>query len=183
MQLEIESGVTIFNEKPKNGVKYLIEHNLIEDTEEAIVEFLNTAEGLNKTKVGEYLGGEKQRNLKVMHNYIESKNFANMSLDEGVRLLCSFFRLPGEGQKIDRILQKFAERWFLQNPKSEFKNADGPYILAYSIIMLNVNRHNPKVKDKMNKEEFVRNHRDVGGLSDDEPTREMLRQVFRSDLC
>jgi len=178
MQLEIESGVTIFNEKPKNGVKYLIEHNLIEDTEEAIVEFLNTAEGLNKTKVGEYLGGEKQRNLKVMHNYIESKNFANMSLDEGVRLLCSFFRLPGEGQKIDRILQKFAERWFLQNPKSEFKNADGPYILAYSIIMLNVNRHNPKVKDKMNKEEFVRNHRDVGGLSDDEPTREMLRRAF-----
>lgn len=46
------------------------------------------------------------------------------------------FRLPGEAQKIDRFMLKFAERFHLHNP-GVFVNADTSYVLAYSVIMLN----------------------------------------------
>lgn len=51
-------------------------------------------------------------------------------------------RLPGEAQKIDRIMEKFAERYCRDNP-SAFAAADGAYLLAFAIIMLNTDAHNP----------------------------------------
>lgn len=54
------------------------------------------------------------------------------------------FRLPGEAQKIDRLMEKFAERYVKCNPAS-FKSADVAYVLAYSVIMLNTDAHNPQV--------------------------------------
>lgn len=57
--------------------------------------------------------------------------------------LC-FPRLPGEAQKIDRLMEKFAERFVKCNPGS-FKSADVAYVLAYSVIMLNTDAHNPQV--------------------------------------
>ena len=54
-------------------------------------------------------------------------------------------RLPGEAQKIDRLMEKFAERFVKCNPAS-FKSADVAYVLAYSVIMLNTDAHNPQVR-------------------------------------
>jgi hypothetical protein len=56
----------------------------------------------------------------------------------------SGFRLPGEAQKIDRLMEKFAERFVSCNPES-FKSADVAYVLAYSVIMLNTDAHNTQV--------------------------------------
>ena len=61
------------------------------------------------------------------------------------------FRLPGEAQKIDRLMEKFAERFVSCNPDI-FKSADVAYVLAYSVIMLNTDAHNPGVKVKMTKD-------------------------------
>ena len=55
------------------------------------------------------------------------------------------FRLPGEAQKIDRLMEKFAERFVKCNPAS-FKSADVAYVLAYSVILLNTDAHNPQVR-------------------------------------
>ena len=41
------------------------------------------------------------------------------------------FRLPGEAQKIDRLMEKFAERYVKCNPEA-FRSADVAYVLAYS---------------------------------------------------
>lgn len=51
-------------------------------------------------------------------------------------------RLPGEAQKIDRIMEKFAERYCRDNPAA-FACADAAYLLAFAIIMLNTDAHNP----------------------------------------
>ena len=37
-----------------------------------------------------------------------------MEFDEAIRHFLSGFRLPGEAQKIDRMMEKFAERFCLQ---------------------------------------------------------------------
>lgn len=54
------------------------------------------------------------------------------------------FRLPGEAQKINRIMESFGARYHLQCPDL-FKNPDVVYILAYSTIMLNTDQHNSQV--------------------------------------
>ena len=41
-------------------------------------------------------------------------------------------------------MEKFAERYLKCNPGS-FKSADVAYVLAYSVIMLNTDAHNPQV--------------------------------------
>ncbi|RLN99976.1 hypothetical protein DYB28_002009 [Aphanomyces astaci] len=47
----------------------------------------------------------------------------------------SYFRLPGEAQKIDRMMEKFAERYHWNNP-GVFPSADVAFILSFSVIML-----------------------------------------------
>ncbi|CAI5476702.1 unnamed protein product, partial [Closterium sp. Yama58-4] len=83
-----------------------------------------------------------------------------MDFDEAIRAVLLGFRLPGEAQKIDRIMEKFAERYCRCNPKA-FTSADTAYVLAYSVIMLNTDAHNPGVKTKMSKADFLKNNRGI----------------------
>lgn len=48
--------------------------------------------------------------MAVMHAYVDSMNFVGMKFDKALRMFLNGFRLPGEAQKIDRIMEKFAER-------------------------------------------------------------------------
>jgi len=59
----------------------------------------------------------------------------NLASDEAIREVLLGFRLPGEAQKIDRIMEKFAERFCRCNPK-EFTSADTAYVLALVIMLL-----------------------------------------------
>ena len=60
----------------------------------------------------------------------------------------------GEAQKIDRIMEKFAERYCEDNPGA-FASADGPYLLSFALIMLNTDAHNPRAEKKLTCEDFV----------------------------
>ncbi|GJW05941.1 probable L-type lectin-domain containing receptor kinase S.7 [Tanacetum coccineum] len=51
--------------------------------------------------IGDYLGQHEEFPLAVMHAYVDSMNFAEFLRG---------FRLPGEAQKIDHIMENFAER-------------------------------------------------------------------------
>lgn len=59
-------------------------------------------------------------------------------------------------------MEIFAERYTEQNPKV-FPTADTAFILAFSIIMLNTDLHNPAIKEdrRMTKEGFIRNNRGI----------------------
>ena len=45
-----------------------------------------------------------------MHAYVDSMKFSGMKFDIAIREFLKGFQLPGEAQKIDRIMEKFAER-------------------------------------------------------------------------
>jgi Sec7-like guanine-nucleotide exchange factor len=66
-----------------------------------------------------------------------------MEYDLALRKLLSKFRLPGESQQIERIIWEFSLSFYEQNKKT-FDNADELFPLAYSIIMLATDAHNPK---------------------------------------
>lgn len=69
---------------------------------------------------------------------------AALSFDTALRMYLESFRLPGESQKINRVMESFGQRYHSQCPEL-FKNPDAVYILAYSTIMLNTDQHNNQV--------------------------------------
>ena len=52
-----------------------------------------------------------------MYAYVDLFDFKEMGFVSALRLLLSRFRLPGEAQKIDRIMEKFAGRYYETNTK------------------------------------------------------------------
>ncbi|KAM5562823.1 brefeldin A-inhibited guanine nucleotide-exchange protein 1 [Rosa sericea] len=160
-KLELQKGISLFNRKPSKGIEFLISTKKIGGSPADVASFLkNNTTGLNETMIGDYLGEREEFPLKVMHAYVDSFNFKGMDFGEAIRFFLRGFKLPGEAQKIDRIMEKFAERYCKCSPNS-FTSADTAYVLAYSVIMLNTDAHNSMVKDKMTKADFVRNNRGI----------------------
>ena len=157
-------AIRTFNFKPKRGIAQLIEHGFIRGGEpEAIARFLFYADGLSKRSIGEYLGEGDAHNIATMHAFVDLMQFDHMPLTTALRRFLQAFRLPGEAQKIDRFMLKFAERYTDGN-QTAFANADTAYKLAYSVIMLNTDAHNPQVKHRMTLQDFLKNN---AGLDDD----------------
>ena len=97
-----------------------------------------------------------------------------------VSIFLQAFRLPGEAQKIDRMMEAFAAAYFAANSPGVFENADGAYVLAFSIIMLNTDRHSPNMgkNARMTVEGFLRNNRGINNGKD--LPAELLEAVFKS---
>lgn len=105
---------------------------------------------LDKAAIGDFIGDVEPFNIKVMHAFIDSLSFTSVDFVPALRLLLQTFRLPGEAQKIDRIMEKFADRYCENNP-GIFAHADTAYTLAYSVIMLNTDQHSSKIRHRMDK--------------------------------
>jgi len=182
-KLELQEGISLFNRKPKKGIDFLINANKVGNSPEEIASFLKNASGLNKTLIGDYLGEREDLSLKVMHAYVDSFDFQGMEFDEAIRAFLLGFRLPGEAQKIDRIMEKFSERYCKCNPKA-FTSADTAYVLAYSVILLNTDAHNPMVKNKMSADDFIRNNRGIDDGKDlpEEYLRSLFERISRNEI-
>ncbi len=72
-----------------------------------------------------------------------------MSFEAAIRQFLESFKLPGEAQKIIRILEAWSRQFYAQEP-GIFSSADAVYILAISVIMLNTDKHNPAVRPLCN---------------------------------
>lgn len=55
--------------------------------------------------------------FQVMYAYVDQMDFKEKDFVTGLRLFLEGFRLPGEAQKIDRLMEKFASRYCECNPK------------------------------------------------------------------
>ena len=77
-----------------------------------------------------------------------------------MRILLEGFRLPGEAQQIERIMDVFSANYFATKP-TEIATQDATLVLSYSIIMLNTDLHNPQVKRRMTMEDYMKNLRGV----------------------
>jgi brefeldin A-inhibited guanine nucleotide-exchange protein len=160
-----EQGALLFNAKPRKGIEFLIENRRLERDAARVAQFLMRAERLDATMVGEYIGDGDAFCVSVMHAYTDLVEMGKLTFDNALRLYLSGFRLPGEAQKIDRIMEKFSSRYCECNP-GIFANAETAFILAYSTIMLHTDAHNTMVRKKMTKEEFVRNNRGINDGGD-----------------
>ena len=131
----------------------------------AIGRFLHRAPGLDKAVLGEYLGFWKsadRHNAVVLKAYTEEFDFSQLGFSGALRLFLESFWLPGEAQKIDRIMECFASRLYRQNP-GPFVEADAAFVLAFATVMLNTDQHNPTLQKRMKLEDFVEQVKEVNG--------------------
>ncbi len=140
-----------------------------------------------------------QENIAIMHAFVDLLDLSNMPFIDALRSFLQAFRLPGESQKIDRFMLKFAERYIAGNPTTSFANAgtnqpsavdghrilifsrriDTPYVLAFSTIMLNTDAHSRQIKVRMTKQGFIANNR---GINDGEDLPEDFLTAIYDDI-
>lgn len=176
-KIAMTNAVKQFNYKPKRGLKTLVSEGFIPSNSPAdIARFLLDNDQLDKTALGEFLGEGDPENIAIMHAFVDLMDFTKTRFTDALRRFLQSFRLPGEAQKIDRFMLKFAERYITGNPNA-YANADTAYVLSYSVIMLNVDQHSKKMKGpRMTPEDFIKNNRGINDNAD--LPEEYLRGIF-----
>jgi len=166
--------IAAFNEKDKTGIKFLGDKLGITDDPDALA--IETARfliaernALNLDNIGECLAFDegKKTNKKILEAFFNQQDFQGVEFTTALRQFLTSFNLPGEAQKIDRVMEAFAARYVAQNP-TKFESQDAAYVLAFSVIMLNTDLHNPSIelKKKITLEQFIRNNRGINNGKD-----------------
>lgn len=109
---EFIAATKIFNQKPKDGLKALEDKGFIKsstDIHELAIFFYEKSSRLNKKVLGEFLA--KPSNLELLKEFYSLFDFEGLRVDEALRILLKTFRLPGESQQIERIVENFANRY------------------------------------------------------------------------
>lgn len=159
----------------------------------ACVQFLRETRGLSKEMIGVILGEPGVLSQRVLSSFTSTFNFRNRKFTDCIRLYLESFRLPGEAQKIDRIVECFSKSFYAQNrsavESSEqnhavnstlglFRTSDAVYTLTFSVVLLNTDLHNDQVRRKMSLEEFIRNNR--GGNDSENFPQWFLEEIYES---
>jgi len=163
-----------FNEKPKNAIARINEicqEQGIEPEEQIAKFFHAQKKNLDLEAVGDYLSGPEEQNKKVLGHFTQEIDLSGQSFTEGLRGFLKTFKLPGEAQKIDRLVESFSETYCKQNPDGQVANKDAAYTLAFATIMLATDQHNPSIKPekKMTLDQFKSNTRGVNNGGDFDP--------------
>ncbi|GAQ85003.1 GDP-GTP exchange factor [Klebsormidium nitens] len=172
-------GADHFNRDPIRGLEFLQNvHLLPEQLDPASVAFfLYLTPGLDKNVLGDYLSSSDSFNISILECFTKQFNFTGMALDGALRTYLEAFRLPGEAQKISRVLESFASHYYEQCPQV-FAHEDVVSALSHSVLMLNSNLHTKKVTRKVTEEDFIRSNQKINVGK--ELPREMLTQLYRS---
>uniref|UniRef100_A0A6B2L769 SEC7 domain-containing protein n=1 Tax=Arcella intermedia TaxID=1963864 RepID=A0A6B2L769_9EUKA len=174
---KIAEAIFCFNKKWKTGISLLESEGIITQDKKSIANFLfKYNDKLSKSELGEILAG-KDDNVELLIEFTELLNFTGVSFAEGLRSYLTKFLLPGEAQKISRMMEVFAGKYLKDNPTT-FPDTDCAFILAFALIMLNTDAHNPAIleKDKMTKAQFVQNSR--GTWHGNDPPQELLEMLY-----
>ncbi|XP_038061907.1 IQ motif and SEC7 domain-containing protein 1-like isoform X2 [Patiria miniata] len=174
-------GLNLFNKKPEKGIKFLVDNKFVENSPNEVAKFLLNRTGLSKAKIGEYLGNlQKEFNMLVLECYVDEMNFRDLCIDEALRKFQTAFRLPGEAQKIERLMEAFAQRYCICNGDvtRAFQKPDTIFILAFAIIMLNTDLHSPnnKPERRMKLQDFLKNLSGIDDGCDIDP--ELLHGIY-----
>eukprot|EP01127_Copromyxa_protea_P009389 TRINITY_DN2209_c0_g1_i4.p1 TRINITY_DN2209_c0_g1~~TRINITY_DN2209_c0_g1_i4.p1 ORF type:complete len:1805 (-),score=476.17 TRINITY_DN2209_c0_g1_i4:124-4893(-) len=184
-KLLMDQGKRIFALKAKKGIEFFQTHGFVDKTPDSLAAFLFETPNLDKVQIGQLLGDPK--GVPTLHAYVDNHfDFSGKDLDIAMRHFLSCFWLPGEAMQIDRIMEKFAEKFFRDNnnlttetgegKKQYYANADSVFTLAFATIMLATDRHSEMIKDKIELSQWQHNLRGLNNDADFDP--ELLAQIF-----
>lgn len=154
-----------------------------------VARWMLSCQRLSTNHIGDFLGRPDAQ--PVLSALVELLDFRSLELDAALRSFLSLFRLPGEAQQIERIMESFSKRYAAcqRDAESEADDsqggaglgcADTVHVLCYSLIMLNVDAHSARIPrhQKMTVSQFVSNNRGVDAGAD-LPTS-LLQRLYAS---
>ncbi|XP_030748792.1 IQ motif and SEC7 domain-containing protein 1 isoform X2 [Sitophilus oryzae] len=164
-------GLNLFNKKPEKGITYLIRRGFLENSPQGVARFLITRKGLSKQMIGEYLGNlQNPFCMAVLECFAAELDLSGMQVDVALRKFQQHFRMPGEAQKIERLMEVFSQRYCQCNIDivARLRSPDTIFVLAFAIIMLNTDLHTPNIKSerRMKLEDFIKNLRGIDDCGD-----------------
>lgn len=90
----------------------------LDNTSVGVAKFLISRKGLSRQMIGEYLGMIQQPfNMSVLDSFCEELDLSGTAVDVALRKFQANFRMPGEAQKIERLMQAFSQRYSKCNPE------------------------------------------------------------------
>lgn len=174
-------GAKDFNEKRKDErYAYLQSVGLLPTplTPAALARFFRITPNLDKTLVGEVLGGNKEFELQVLEEYLGTFKMSSDFLGV-LRTFLESFKIPGEAQIIQRVLERFAHHFYeAHKDEGVFGSEDAVFLLAYAMLILHVDNHSEKIVNKMREAQFKKSLRGTNGTKDFPD--EMLSQIYFS---
>ncbi|KAJ1631829.1 Sec7 domain-containing protein, partial [Pavlovales sp. CCMP2436] len=141
--------------------------------------WLRSAPGLSDVAVGELLASPGPLCEGALRHYVAAFELDDLPIERAIRKVLGSFRLPGEAQKIGRVMEAFADVFFAHGgalAASDARSAGAAFVLAFAVVMLNTDAHNANVKEKMTFGQFVENNANLNdGANFEERT---LRRIF-----
>ncbi|KAJ2703901.1 hypothetical protein FB645_003721 [Coemansia sp. IMI 203386] len=104
--------------------------------------------------LGQALAKGDEAHREMLLAYMQRFDFHDQPIDFALRQLFQQLHLPAESQQIDRVITGFAEHYHRCNT-GVFFSADIVYAYAFAILLLHTDAHNPRVKHKMTKSQFI----------------------------
>lgn len=205
LKVTLKTGADHFNAKPKDGIKFLMENGILPDplTAESVAKFFRSNPFVNKAAIGEYFGARQEFNQEVLKAYSLSFDWDSKGFFESFREFLESFRIPGESPVIEKIVDTWTKLYYhrydvveetpveergeaedapktrVRNTHPVFRTLDACYVVAISIVLLNVDMYNPNVKSnrRMNMDQYVNNLRGQNGKGEHFPP-EFLRGIY-----
>eukprot|EP00040_Diaphanoeca_grandis_P024425 m.134222 g.134222 ORF g.134222 m.134222 type:complete len:576 (+) comp29725_c1_seq8:48-1775(+) len=115
--------------------------------------------GYTTDKICGHIGGPTERHGKILKSYMQKLDFSGLSIVDALRLMMRNLAFLGEASETARILDGFSQRYAEQSPGSfgpASDAVDNTLRVTTATVMLNGDRYNKNVKDKMTKAQFTR---------------------------
>ena len=65
--------------------------------------------------IGQFLGSDDKLNKDCMGQFLDEFNLKGMPYVYSLKTILQGFRLPGEGQAVDRVMEKFGLKFIFMN--------------------------------------------------------------------
>ncbi|KAJ2600613.1 hypothetical protein EV177_007111, partial [Coemansia sp. RSA 1804] len=129
------------------------------------------------TQLGLELSKGDRMHQELLEAYMRRFDFHEQPVDLALRQLFQQLRLPSESQQIDRVITSFAQRYDTCNP-GLFRSADVVYAHAFAILLLHTDAHNPRIRHKISKQQFVAHARLLDDQAQANGQSEMFDEVL-----
>jgi len=164
--------IATFNENPSEIPGLAELQQISEDqqpkgaSEKYILDFLKERR-ISRIARGVYLSYEDTRISGLLAAYFNTFDFTGQTVLDALTDLVMYVQFPSHFSVITKFMLFFSERYYACNSiDSIFKTTDAVYVLAFGIIMLNTDLHNPAVKNKMTLAQYIQNSRGINDGTD-----------------
>ncbi len=156
--LEIYDRKKKINEIPENIIE---QYKLIAKEIAILIRYSNY---VNISILYETLGDNYILSKLILEEYAKTFEFKGLDIISAYELYVYTFNVTGEQFQIYNFIEQFSSKYYFDNQNLTkennfyFKNKDEVFTLAYSIMILNTDLHNPNISTHMEPEEFIKSN-------------------------